>query len=83
MWCKVALSGQSSAKLHKIIFLMVVFVFYCFFNKDLVIYISQWLFVSSRLFLVVVFCGIIYSYKNRTQCNVSMYLSYDRIVLYL
>ena len=39
-WRKVALSGQSSAKLHKIIFLLVVFVFYCFFNKDLAIYIS-------------------------------------------
>ena len=30
----------SSVKLHKIIFLMVVFVFYCFFNTDLAIYIS-------------------------------------------
>ena len=55
---------QSSVKLHRILFLVVVFVFYRFFNKYLAICCSPVtlypIMRSSRSF-----CCLIYSYKNR------------------
>ena len=46
---------------------MVVFVFHCFFYKDLAIYISPVTLYPIEVVLEVVFCCFICSYKNRTQ----------------
>ena len=70
MWRKVALSGQGSVKLHKILILIheVAFVFCRFFNKDLAIYCSPvTLYPIEVVLMMAFFSCLIYSYKNRFQ----------------